>query len=371
MILAVAGAGKTYHICNAINPGQRNLILAFTHENIHNIQNELCVAHGRIPKYTTIQTFHSFVYHHLILPYEASIATHFGQPNFVGRGISTIDPPKQNKTKDGFRYANPEYVKKDQIRHYITKNDQYYCSTLSELALTIKTGKESLIKKAANRLNLFYDNILIDEFQDFREHNYELIIKLSKHLKEIVLVGDYFQHSVSATNNTGKPFKKRKNFVSYDDFIEELKNLKFNIDTTSLDESRRCSHEICDFVSRKLGISINSSGMNQGSIFWVNEDQAQTIIENPEIKKLTYDEASKYTFDATNWSYSKGDTFDKACVILTNGLENLSEDDFSKETLQQITLNKLYVALTRSKGDLYLLKSSIFKKIKSKYAKTN
>ena len=37
VILAVAGAGKTYHICHNINPDKKNLILAFTHENIYNI----------------------------------------------------------------------------------------------------------------------------------------------------------------------------------------------------------------------------------------------------------------------------------------------------------------------------------------------
>ena len=39
VILAVAGAGKTYHICHEIDPTKKNLILAYTHENIHNIQN--------------------------------------------------------------------------------------------------------------------------------------------------------------------------------------------------------------------------------------------------------------------------------------------------------------------------------------------
>lgn len=29
-------------------------------------------------------------------------------------------------------------------------------------------------------------------------------------------------------------------------------------------------------------------------------------------------EAGKYTFPALNWSYSKGDTVDSACVILTD-----------------------------------------------------
>ena len=65
VILAVAGAGKTYHICHAIDPTKKNLILAYTHENIHNIQKELCDAHGCVPELTTVMTFHAFVYHML------------------------------------------------------------------------------------------------------------------------------------------------------------------------------------------------------------------------------------------------------------------------------------------------------------------
>lgn len=77
VILAVAGAGKTYHICHKIDPTKKNLILAYTHENIHNIQKELCDAHGCVPELTTVMTFDAFVYHNLILPYEPSIANNF------------------------------------------------------------------------------------------------------------------------------------------------------------------------------------------------------------------------------------------------------------------------------------------------------
>lgn len=37
VILAVAGAGKTYHICHDLNPNNRNLIIAYTNQNVKNI----------------------------------------------------------------------------------------------------------------------------------------------------------------------------------------------------------------------------------------------------------------------------------------------------------------------------------------------
>lgn len=371
VILAVAGAGKTYHICHDINPKKRNLILAFTHENIHNIQKELCDAYTCIPELTTVSTFDSFVYHELILPYEPSIADHFGHPNFVSCGICMVDPPPQIiKLKKGISIANPAYKSKDRLAHYITRGKQYYCATLSELVLQVKKKRESLIKRVADRLNMFYDCVMIDEFQDFREHDYDLIIALAKQLKNVVLVGDYYQHSVSATNNSGKPFKKKSTDVSYNEFVKELERIGFKVDTTTLNKSRRCSKEVCEYIRSKLGIEITSCNINHGSVIWV-DDNALSILEDPTIIKLVYKGASSYTFIAMNWSYSKGDTLDSACVILTKDFENLDDKNFSVNHISIVTLNKLYVAMTRSRNNLYLMHFSTFKKICDSYIKYN
>lgn len=367
VILAVAGAGKTYHICHKIDPTKKNLILAYTHENIHNIQKELCDAHGCVPELTTVMTFDAFVYHNLILPYEPSIADHFSVPRFVSKGICLTEPPLQRiPDENGEMVHNPKYSRKDKLAHYVTKKKQYYCANLSELALQVKKGRESLVKRAATRLNMFYDSILIDEFQDFREYDYELIIKLAKFLDDVLLVGDYYQHSVSARNNTGKPFKTRQGDVSYDDFLGEILKAGFEVDTTTLCKSRRCSIDVCNYVSSKLGISISSTGDHIGRVIWA-DDIADEVLSNDKIMKLIYNDSASYSFSALNWSYSKGDTVDCSCVILTKDFERLAEDKFSTKKISVSTLNKLYVAMTRSRGDLYLIKSSTFKKLQNTY----
>jgi DNA helicase-2/ATP-dependent DNA helicase PcrA len=307
------------------------------------------------------------VYHNLILPYEPSIANHFSVSCFTSRGICLTDPPPQRiKNKNGEMVYNPLYKKKNEFIHYITKNHQYYCTTLSELALQVKEGRETLVKRAAARLNLFYDSVLIDEFQDFREYDYELIVKLAKHLDNVLLVGDYYQHSVSAKNNTGKPFKTAKGDVPYYAFVDEVVKAGFEVDTTTLSRSRRCSIDVCNYVSRKLGINISSTGSHEGAVIWINEN-IHEILRNDKITKLVYSDAIKYSFQALNWSYSKGDTMDCACVILTKDFEHLSNDNFTTEKISVSTLNKLYVAMTRSRGNLYLIKSSTFKEIQDLY----
>ena len=75
------------------------------------------------------------------------------------------------------------------------------------------------------------------------------------------------------------------------------------------------------------------------------------------------------SFPALNWSYAKGDTMDCACVILTKDFEKLAEDKFSIKKISISTQNKLYVAMTRSRSDLYLIKASTFKKLQDAYIK--
>lgn len=367
VMLAVAGAGKTYYICHTINPEKKNLILAFTNENIHNIKKELYDAHGCVPALTTVITFDSFVYRYLICPYEPTIGEHFSYPKFVSHGICTIDPPPQRILgKNGKMVPNGRYITKDKLGHYVTRQKQYYCATLSELVMQVKTGRESLVKRVAAKINLFFDQVLIDEFQDFREHDYELIMAVAKYLNDVVLVGDYYQHSVSATNNSGKPFKNRNNDIGYNEFIDELNNKGFTVDVETLNKSRRCSSEICEYVKQKLGINIESYGNNQGSLIWAN-DTAADIINNPDIVKLVFKDAASYSFRAMNWSYSKGDTVDCACVILTDKFEKLNNENFSIKGISISTRNKLYVAMTRSSGNLYLIKASTFNKLKDLY----
>lgn len=153
---------------------------------------------------------------------------------------------------------------------------------------------------------------------------------------------------------------------SYDDFVASIIKEGFTVDASTLAKSRRCSIDICDYVSQKLGIEIASNGDHSGVVKWIDDDPSSVLDEN-RIIKLVFREAGKYSFPALNWSYSKGDTVDSACVILTDELDNLDGDKFDPDRIRPSTLNKLYVAMTRSRGDLYLMKASIFKAIRDSY----
>ena len=312
VILAVAGSGKTYHICHAINREKRNLILAFTKANVANIKRELEDAFGSIPRHTIVQTFDSFVYQNFILPHERTIRLFFGSPGFKSTGITMVDPPPKPKSKkksgktsevrsedgereDGQRIqaTKGRYYPKDKLQHYITNSHEYYCATLSELALYVDFSnlknnerlkkEESLIVKALRRLGIFYDSILIDEFQDFRRYDFDLLMRLVKGDFDLVMVGDYFQHSVAPFNNYGKPFDNK----DLKDFVRFLKKQGFEVDQSTLLSSRRCSVGVCDFVSKKLNVPIESSNENIGEVLWA-DNRIKEILDDDRIVKLFY-----------------------------------------------------------------------------------
>ena len=377
MILAVAGAGKTHHICHNLERDKKNLVIAFTHENVKNLRYELREAFGECPELTDVMTFDSFVYRFAVRPYMPSILNHFTNAGFRPDGITIKDPPPQRlKRKDKFGkncyFPNPAYVKKDHLQHYVDEYKRLYCNTLCELVMAVGSGKKALIKKIAAGINRCYDSVSIDEFQDFREYEFDFVLGLAKELDNVVLVGDFYQHSVAAMKNSGKPFEKGTTSITYDQFVEQMKKSGFSVDTTSLVRSWRCSPSVCSFVSRKLHIAIESHGKSSGRARMVADDELDSVFADKDIMKLVNMNASQQVFGpCCNWSYSKGDTYEKVCVILTDETSAILEDDYEYSLKSSITRNKLYVALTRTKGDLFLVSKRQLDSWKRKTSRDN
>ena len=367
VILAVAGSGKTYTLVNSIDEKKRNVIIAYTKENIKNIEKELIKRFNRIPKYTQIYTFHKFVYNFLIRPYENQISQYFNT-TIKSKGLC-FDIPQ--KAVDRFGNYNKNYKLKKDYKHYL-KIDRYYSSLISELVNYLDKENLLFISRALNTINYFFDSLYIDEFQDFREENYKLLEKIIKLNDNVLLVGDYYQHSVNAVNNSGIPFQKKGNnvkyIITYNEYKEVLRSLHLNIDETSLIKSRRCSEEVCNFVSKKLKIQIESAKINKGIVEFLNdEDKVREKLNDDNIVKLVIKEPYSWNFNAMSWGYSKGDTYSDIVVILTDKFNRIAKDDFSTSNIPQTTINKLYVAMTRTDRNLYLIKFQDFKKVKTEY----
>ena len=363
VILAVAGSGKTYHLCHTLKEEERNVIIAYTHENTKNILNELVQRFGYIPERTMVMTFHSFIYQYMIRPFDILIGDFYGQENFISKGVTISSPPEKSiQLKNGMRIQNPNYDKIGTLKHYIN-NDKYYSDYLSKLILKTKNRKNSLIDISCNHVNRFFDKIYVDEMQDFREYNWKMLVEMIKRVDSILLVGDYYQHSVSAINNHGIPFQNKNNYINYIDYVSYLRQIGLEVDTETLLKSRRCSIQVCQFIKRKLNIDIDSIGNNKGNIVWLNtKEEVKQILKDDKIIKLVWEKTEQYNFKAISWSYSKGNTYNGVCLILTKKYSDLDCEDF-KLPSSKISINKLYVALTRSNSNVYIIKHSIFDEV--------
>lgn len=364
IILAVAGAGKTYTLGHEVDANKRNIVLAYTNQNVKNLKNEICDKYGgSIPANTQVLTFDSFLYRYFIRPYEKIILKFWNKCDVDMKGVEVNIKPEP-KTIGG-RY-NRKYKDKNQFEHYVCKN-KYYCSRIPELITYIKNKDINLFKIAMGNLNKYCDYILIDEVQDFREKYYDILEMIIKESSNVVLVGDYYQHSVNGQNNSGKPFKN----CTYNQYIHNLEELGLEVDVTSLSKSRRCTKKICKLVREKLQIEIEAEEKNiEGEIFFLEEeDEIEKVLLDNNIIKLVYNNSGIYKFKAMGWGISKGDTLQDTCVILTGEYSNIKNEDFKLSSKECTTNNKLYVALTRAKNNVYIITKEIFDRHKENYLK--
>jgi len=368
LILAVAGSGKTYSICNTLNPESRNLIIAFTHRNVDNILRELVSAYGTIPNSTEVMTFDSFLYQIGLRPYELIILAYFQENRRIIKGVTFRKPPAMSiKLKSKGYRRNPLYYPVDTFDHYFYEGF-YYCEYLSKLILRVQDNKTPLSDKIAFYINKFFDCVYFDEFQDYREYDFKLIEKLFAKINNAYAYGDFYQHSVSGVNNHGVPYKVGEKDVSIEEFIETIKKWGVEVDTSSLCRTRRCPSKVCTFIRQKLDICIEADNDHKGYFRLINsEEDAIRVLKDNNIKKLVYKESAKYTMNCINWGYSKGDTYESTCVILTESFKGLLSKSFSLKNIAPTTINELYVAISRTSANICFIEKELFDCVKDAF----
>lgn len=359
LVLAVAGAGKTYYIAEQLNQQERNIVITFTNRNVQNLEREIEAQYGRVPDNTLVMTFSSFVYQWLIKPIEPFLQV--GDVKGIkSRGLDLHTPLENPKINGKFNF---KYYKKDHHRHYINTSGKLYIARMADL---FKVQKQPIKKLAFDRLNKFCDVIYIDEVQDFVGVDYDILKMLYRLNSPYVLsVGDFNQHSVSRTNfKSVRPFKRKNKDITKEEYIKGL-GKGLDIDSVTLLKSRRVAEETCKFIEKKLNIDIKSMSKEFGRVeLLTNLDEIKEKIESEDTVKIVYNNAKAYDVNPiTTWSYCKGDTFEYTCVILNGTFKNIMSDDFKLKGISQQEINKLYVALTRATRTTYLVNAADFRKV--------
>ena len=325
LVLAVAGSGKSTHLVASVEAGKRALFLTYTLSNVQTLRNKVISRSGHLPKGTKIWSYFSFLYGFCYKPYFCS--------EFGTRGIT-------------FEENRNQYAKG--VARYIRSDGYLYSNRLAKFIEEID-GFPFVIA----RLEKYFDYFLVDEVQDFSSHDLDFVRGLASAKLNIIYVGDFFQHTYP-TSHDGK--KGVASHSSRDKFISEFKNSGLLLDIETLKKSWRCPKSVCAFVVSKLAIPIETESELEGQIVLLEEEtRISAVYDDNAIVKLFYQQSHKYPGNTRNWGECKGDdSYAAVCVVLNKTTwEHYEKDSLSKLAAQ--TRNKLYVALTRARTDVYLV----------------
>ncbi len=333
LILAVAGSGKTRYLIESLSLERRSIILTYTINNTENLRRRVIQKFGFLPKNIRIHTYFSFLYQFCFQP--------LYQDAFQAKGISFNSPPPR------------DWRKQSDLAHYFVPNLKFlYANRLAKLYLKLDADGFASVKQ---RLEKYYDDMFVDEFQDFASYDFDFICELAKTRVKCEFVGDYHQHTFD-TSRDGQ-FKKSLH-LSEDRFLAEVRRHGIEIDTTTLSKSYRCSPSVSSFVRDSLGIEMGSHREDETNIVFVKDQaEATKLLRDDKVIKLVYQNSKKMNFFSMNWGASKGlNDFHDVCIIL-NKIQFEQTQNLNAQCMNQQTLKKLYVACTRAKGDIFFVKN--------------
>lgn len=335
-MLAVAGSGKTTHIVNTLSclsPGSRSLLITYTRNNLSNLRAKIISKFGYFPENISLCEYFTFLYGFCFRPF---LLRETG-----AKGINWEVPPSWTLHK-----------KRTSREYYFDQHNRLYYNRIAKF-LEIR----AILDQVNQRVEKYYDNLFIDEIQDFGGHDFNLLRSIAKSKVNMLFVGDFYQH----TFDTSRDGNVNKNL--YDDvasYKKRLDEMGLVVDSDTLKKSYRCSPTICRFISQDLGIGMDSNRDDETLMHVFNtEDDAKKVLKCNETVKLFYKEHYKYNCYSKNWGDSKGaDHYKDVCVVMT-------KDSFQKLQKKQLydlkpqTRNKLYVACTRAKNNLYLIPENL------------
>ena len=367
MYSARAGAGKSTYITQKLIgefKGKSVLFITFTNQNSENLRQKLLKS-SIVFKSWKIQTFYSFLYCIFVKPCRYFIQGNFNLLPIKGvffRSQKAISISKRNR------------ISKKSQQFWQDKAGNLYGDKLAAL-ITDNRYKERW-KHAVGMLSFFYDYVVIDEFQDIVKPELDVVVNLNRaFLKEnikLIMVGDVYQSLVVGTSSGYHPYNYLGESTE-EDFIRNRLGFRkkyLDINMQKLSSTYRVDETICRYIRKKLKIEIYGINDNSKQVIKVKDKNSvvNKLLSDQDITFLTDKRTAqdklhnKYNIDYSkmmNIGVSKGDEFSKVAVLLTKEQEKFIEGKISK--LKSQSLNKLYVAITRSKNEVYLVYNSVLK----------
>lgn len=333
-MFAVAGSGKTTYILESLCDNKRALIITYANNNLQNLRDGLLKKYGYFPSNISIMSYYNFLYSFCYRP--------FLSRNLGAKGINWNPNPNTFTTNDG---------------RYIDRYKRLYSNRIAKL-IEIKDA----LKDVNDRISKYFDTLYIDEIQDFAGNDFNFLKSIVKSKIDILFVGDFYQH----TYDTGRDGKVNSSLHDdYADYKKKFTAMGLMVDHKTLLNSHRCSPAICDFIKDHIGILIASANTEIKAVKIIDTpNDAAAIWNDNSIVKLFYQEHYKYGCFSRNWGDCKGENkYQDVCVVLNTK----TWDFYQKQKLRELpsqTKNKLYVACSRARGNLFLVSDKLFKQFK-------
>ena len=330
VIFAVAGSGKTTYIIKNLSANKRSLIVTYTTANYDNLRKKITAKFNGIwPANVTLMTYFSFLYSFCYKPFLAD--------RHKARGV--IYKANENRS---FRQTD--------LGYYMTQNRYLYSN---RLALLLE--KEGVLDDIRLRISTYFDEFIIDEVQDIAGRDFTFLESLMENPLDMLFVGDLYQHTFD-TSRDGKA-----NGTLFDDKKKyEARFLKkgFVIDNTTLQKSWRCSKTICNYINDHIGIEISSNRSEEDDTsieFVEDKEKITSILADENIIKLHYQNSAKFGCCHKNWGETKGEDHYKDVCVMLNKTTAKKRTAGKLLELPPSTINKLYVAITRARGNVYFI----------------
>lgn len=339
VIFAVAGSGKTSLIIERLSLDQRVLIITYTENNHRNLRNRIIQKFGIIPSNITLMTYFSFLHGFCYRP--------LMQLKIGSRGLTFRRPPNRQ-------------IPLTDIARFRDGSRRLYHNRLAKL-LQLK----GCIPTIKARIERFYDCVYVDEVQDFAGHDFNLLLDISKAKAGMIFVGDFYQHTFDTSRDGSVNSTLHDDMAKYE---KRFRDVGVAVDKATLGRSWRCAMSICEFISAKLQIAMDSHVGRASEIVTVLEQaHANALHADPSVVKLFLQEHSKYGCYSQNWGASKGmDDYQDVCVVLGTEAWKRYQTGTLHEAKPQ-TRNKLYVACSRARGDLFFVSDKMFKQFKQSH----
>lgn len=329
--LAVAGSGKTNNIakhCASLSKDNKVAVVTFTQMAQTELRRRIAKHAGDHP-FIEVMGWYSF------------LIRHFARPFFP---FAFSD-----KRVLGFNFeGRPHQYAKGYCRFCDSYGAVYACELARLSYILIQNSRGSLLR----RLECIYDEILIDEVQDFSGYDWDILADILKTSIRVRMVGDVRQ-AILSTNARAQKNKKYARVNAVDWFQEQEKLGLLRIEYKYI--TRRCRPEIAGFADTIYETSIpfpktkslNNHITGHDGVFLLRPEHVLAYVDRYDPKCLRYDVRGGGMLDlnCSNYGAVKGATYDRVLIIPTKPIEEFIK---SGKCLKNKSAAGFYVAVTRA-----------------------